>query len=87
MNDDLINRSELTKAEHKAYNEGFKDGVNQGIRISERSKGYWIIVGEEQGAFGIIYKIRKCSNCSWEHSLVIPDNFCPNCGADMGGDV
>jgi len=47
--------------------------------------GHWITTGEEQGALGIIYKKRKCSKCGWEHSLVIPNNFCPNCGADMRG--
>lgn len=30
---------ETTKAEHKAYNEGFKDGVDQGIKLSDKSKG------------------------------------------------
>ena len=49
----------------------------------ERPHGEWIITGEEQGAVGITYKIRKCNKCGWEHSLVIPNNFCPNCGADM----
>ena len=48
-----------------------------------RPKGEWIITGEKQGAFGITYKIRKCDKCGWEHSLVIPDNFCPRCGAKM----
>lgn len=48
----------------------------------ERPKCEWLTTGEEQGALGIIYKIRKCSKCGWEHSLVIPDNYCPNCGAE-----
>lgn len=52
-----------------------------------RPQGKWVITGEEQGAFGITYKIRKCDKCGWEHSLVIPDNFCPICGADMRGGV
>ena len=51
--------------------------------MTERPTGQWIVTGEEQGALGITYKIRKCSNCSGEHSLVIPNNFCPNCGAKM----
>ena len=56
-----------------------------GWRYVERPKGEWIITGEEQGALGINYKIRKCDKCGWEHSLVIPDNYCPNCGAYMRG--
>lgn len=51
--------------------------------LEERPKGEWIITGEEQGALGITYKIRKCNKCGWEHSLIIPDNFCSNCGAKM----
>ena len=69
---------------HDNYSMGYQDGVKK--VLSERPQGEWIDTGEEQGALGIIYKIRKCSKCSWEHSLVIPDNFCPNCGADMRGD-
>jgi len=33
---------ETTKAEYKAYNDGFKDGVDQGIKLSERPQGKWI---------------------------------------------
>lgn len=57
----------------------------QEIENLKRLQGEWIITGEEQGAFNMIYKIRKCSKCGWEHSLVIPDNFCPKCGAEMKG--
>ena len=32
---------ETSKIEHKAYNEGFKDGVEQGIRLSDRPQGKW----------------------------------------------
>jgi len=61
--------------------------IANGIPYEARPTGEWITIGEEQGALGIIYKIRKCSKCGWEHSLVIPNNFCPNCGADMRGDT
>ena len=30
---------ETRKIEHKAYNEGFKDGVEQGIKLSQGQKG------------------------------------------------
>lgn len=63
------------------YAQGYSDGYLKGKE--ERPQGEWIITGEEQGAFEITYKIRKCNKCGWEHSLVIPDKFCPNCGADM----
>ena len=41
---DLIDKAptiETIKIEHKAYNEGFKDGVDQGIRLSDRPQGKW----------------------------------------------
>ena len=53
--------------------------------LEESNQGEWIITREEQGAFGIIYKRRKCNRCGWESSLLIPRNFCPNCGAEMRG--
>ena len=48
--------------------------------------GTWIITGEETGAGNIKYVSKKCSCCGWEHSLVIPEYYCPNCGAMMGGE-
>lgn len=36
--------AETSKIEHKAYNEGFKDGVEQGIKLSESPTGKWIPV-------------------------------------------
>ena len=64
--------------EYKAYCKGLEDG-----KKIARLQGKWIIIGEEQGALGIIYRKRKCSKCGWEHSSVIPNNYCPNCGVDM----
>lgn len=32
---------ETSKIEYKAYNEGFKDGVEQGIKLSDRPQGKW----------------------------------------------
>lgn len=67
-----------------AYDQGYADGWKE--RYGEpdgRPKGKWIITREEQGSCGIIYKTRKCNKCGWEFSLVIPRNFCPECGADM----
>lgn len=49
----------------------------------ERPQGEWICKGTEQGALGIQYEIKQCNKCGFEHSLCIPKNFCPNCGADF----
>lgn len=53
--------------------------------FEETEQGEWITIREEQGALGIIYKRRKCNRCGWETSLLIPRNFCPNCGIKMKG--
>ena len=45
--------------------------------------GHWISGYKETGALGITYTEKICSNCGWNHSLVIPKNYCPNCGVKM----
>ena len=72
------------KLEHKAYNEGFKDGVDQGIKLSERPQGEWI--KEDNGKTTDVY---RCSICG--RSIMLCKNadlskypFC-HCGADMKG--
>ena len=67
---------ETTKAEHKAYNEGFKDGVNQGIKLSEKTQGEWI---EKEDTPASVYYC--CSNCDMEGIPITP--YCPWCGAKM----
>ena len=42
--------------------------------LEQKTKtGHWISMETE----------KICSNCGWSHSLVIPKNYCPNCGAKM----
>jgi rubrerythrin len=72
--DEIIDNAptvETSKIEHKAYNEGFKDGVEQGIKLSE-TPGEWI---EDSGNIA-------CSHC---HTIWLyrRTDFCPNCGAKM----
>lgn len=53
-------------------------------KIEERPQhGEWIDGEEEIGALWIVSKNKKCSQCGWESSWLIPRNFCPNCGAHM----
>ena len=65
------------------------DGLLEEYRKSQPSvtpkqkTGKWIKIGEEAGALGITYAEVRCSNCGWSHSLIIPSNFCPNCGVKM----
>lgn len=55
--------------------------------LEERPKGRWIETGYETGALGITYQQTQCSNCGWEYALPTWLYFCPNCGADMRGDL
>lgn len=85
---DIIDNAQAVEIDEQtykdAYDQGYADGWKE--RYGEpdgRPKGKWIITREEQGPCGIIYKTRKCNQCYWENSLLIPRNFCPKCGADM----
>lgn len=76
---------ETKQLEYKAYNEGYKDGVDQGIKLSKRPHGEWVIDGHH-------IRCNKCNEYICRQDLegaVIPNNFCPNCGAYMrkGGAV
>lgn len=51
----------------------------------ERKKGKWLHGKTEIGALDIQYEEKICSECGWSHSLVIPNNYCPNCGSYNGG--
>lgn len=66
---------EVHKIGHKLYNEGFKDGVDQGVKLSEGIKGKWITKGYEP--YG------RCIICG---EICEINNFCGNCGADMRGE-
>ena len=45
---------------------------------SQVNTAEWIVYKAKQG--GIEEEWYKCSNCGWENALLIPRNFCPNCG-------
>lgn len=64
------------------YDTGYQDGLEDGLN-DIRPQGEWIEEDTELGAVGIKYTWYKCNKCGWSSSLVIPKNFCPNCGADM----
>ena len=50
----------------------------------KRPTGEWIVSeSEEVGALGIRCKTYTCPSCGWDNSLIIPRNFCPNCGARL----
>ena len=94
-----IERSYLTKGEKRLFSikvrhaptiavncndcDGYEAGYVAGSHDNKRPLGEWIEEGTEIGAFGIKYTWNKCNKCGWSSSLVLPKNFCPNCGAEM----
>lgn len=57
--------------------------IDNAPTIEERPKGKWIIDGHH-------IRCNRCNEyiCNTDsEGNTIPDNFCPNCGADMRGDV
>lgn len=64
-----------------------KEALDIGIKALEQQpkRGEWIKEDTEQGALGIQYTIKRCSKCGWTHGLLIPKDYCPNCGSYNGG--
>ena len=58
------------------------NAIKNGTPYEDRPKGKWI---EERDKRGHLIT-RKCPICKAFHDGMII-NFCPNCGADMRGDV
>lgn len=63
----------------------FRELVAYECGKNDRPKGKWIEYDEDELYTG------ECSCCKWKallyESNVLNMNFCPNCGADMRGDV
>ena len=75
----LINQAPTIKSfTLEDIEEQYRKGLEKGLSEweAERPQGKWIKIGE----IGLAYKCNKCDVVS-----VIPENFCPNCGADMRG--
>lgn len=56
---------------------------NKILNDLNRENAHWEVVSQETGACDLSYKEYKCSYCGWSTSLLIPRNYCPNCGAKM----
>ena len=65
--------------------EATENALKKAEVLYKRPQGEWIEENSETGALGIKYTWVKCNQCGWSNSLVIPKNFCPNCGAYMRG--
>lgn len=58
---------ETSKVEYKAYNEGFKDGVEQGIKLSE-TPGEWIETKHRVNLLiGVLYSNQVISKSDLEY--------------------
>ena len=91
--DDCVSRadaikkvSEILKNVFVEYEDIAQKAIGSLPLVTPQPKtGHWISGHKETGALGITYTEKICSNCGWNHSLVIPKNYCPNCGAEMVG--
>ena len=69
----------VTKEQRKLIDDTF----DMAIKALERppKTGHWNTYKVTQG--GINEKWLECSECMWSSALLIPRNYCPNCGARM----
>ena len=51
-------------------------------------RGHWITEeeAEEKGDYSLRDACSVCGHCDWDCTESASFNFCPNCGADMGGE-
>ena len=73
---EIPNENSIIKWKNNTYDEWKVAEISDLIKAYERPQGEWIKIGE----IGLAYKCNKCDEVS-----VMPENFCPNCGADMRG--
>ncbi len=58
------------------------NAVNDMLPVTPQLKtGHWNKYTDIQG--GIEETWYECSECEWSNALVIPRNYCPNCGVKM----
>ena len=57
--------------------------VEMAVKMMEQESktGHWNAYELFQG--GIKEEWLECSECKWSNALLIPRNYCPNCGARM----
>lgn len=71
-----VDKKELLKA--LEYDRGqFEKGYLAAKKKYERPHGEWIVSMSNT----------RCSNCGYNGKTVETTNFCPNCGAKMGGEA
>ena len=70
-----INKEELIRAlqyDREQYEKGYQDG-----KVDMRKKGRWLINSDGYYPY--------CSQCKYEPKEMT--RYCPNCGAEMSGDI
>lgn len=88
-NKEAIERLKRGAPFDEIYDETYEEAISLAIKaLEERPKGEWV---EKEDYVGDTYY--DCSNCGnswstlegtpWQNGM----SFCPNCGADMRGDV
>lgn len=62
-----------------AHYSELREAVDLAVKVleePERKKGEWMY-------YGYGFTLHKCSLCGFKDAFCEPNNFCPNCGADM----
>ena len=75
----LIDNAPTLNLEKTSFMKGYNYGCDDGKRFYERPHGEWLIDGHH-------IRCNRCNEyiCNTDREgNKIPDNFCPNCGADM----
>lgn len=81
----LKNNEQVPTVEAKTTEDciiAYGDGYETARRLYARPQGEWEKPFEMNGK-----TYHKCNHCHISSELILIDNFCPNCGADMRGGV
>ena len=79
-----------TDCESESYKRGWNDAIDAVVDneptadVRENVRGEWITTYLDHVAMGERPKILYCSVCN--QCIAYPTNYCPNCGASMGGN-
>lgn len=85
MNDIGWTDAEIRESREKSneIKNAYERGYDQARKEFERPEGKWIITGETDEFYGLVY---KCTHCGEAVLACGCHNFCTWCGADMRGD-
>ncbi len=71
------------------FTSGIRQAVDESQTIDPVKHGKWILVGTNEHHYETSVE-EKCSLCGryvYRYDTELQDNYCPNCGARMDGEV